>query len=141
MKKLKIVIYVVVTLVLLTFVTAFAMRERILHKIIDKIVQSEKRKHDLNIKINEAKFVGLTSVSFKGISVVPQDRDTLLRVENFKVSVSILPLFLGHIKIDELKTNNAVLNIIHKKGIRNFDFLLKRDTTNIDTTKTDGAGI
>ncbi len=141
MKKVKIVIYVIVALVLITFVTAFAMRESILNTIINKIIQSEKAKHDLNIKINEAKFVGLTTVSFKDISVVPQDRDTLLRVENFKVSVSILPLFLGHIKIDELKTSNALLNIIHKNGVRNFDFLLKRDTTNIDTTKTDGAGI
>lgn len=141
MKKIKIVVYIVIALILGAVITGFAMRESILNSIINKIILSEKKKHDLNIKINEAKFVGITSVSFKGISVVPQDRDTLLRVENFKVSVSILPLFLGHIKIDELKTNNAVLNIIHKNGIRNFDFLLKRDTSNIDTTKTDGAGI
>lgn len=141
MKKLKIVVYIVIALIIVTVATGFAMRESILHSIINKIVKSEKVKHDLNIKINEAKFVGLTTVSFKDISVVPQDRDTLLRVENFKVSVSILPLFLGHIKIDELKTNNAVLNIIHKDGKRNFDFLLKRDTTNIDTTKSDAAGI
>ena len=126
MKKLKIVVYIIITIILGVGITAFAMRETILNSIINKIVQSEKKKHDLNIKIEEAKFVGLTTVSFKDISIVPQDRDTLLRVENFRVSVSIFPLFLGHIKIDELKTNNAVLNIIHKNGQRNFDFLLKR---------------
>ena len=88
MKKLKIVVYIVIALIIVTVATGYAMRESILHSIINKIVKSEKVKHDLNIKINEAKFVGLTTVSFKDISVVPQDRDTLLRVENFKDRVS-----------------------------------------------------
>ena len=123
MKKVRIAIYSILILFVLGFVLILAFRESILKKVIEKVIASEKTKHSLNIKINEASFVGLTTVQMNGISAVPDNRDTLIRIDHFKVSVAIFPLFLGHIKIDELITSNAVLNIINKNGERNFDFM------------------
>lgn len=118
----------------------FSFREQIMHKVIDRIIASEKVKHGLNIKINSASFVGLATVQVEGVSVVPENRDTLFTLQNLKVSVSIFPLLFGHIKIDELNSNNASLNIVNKDGIRNFDFLFtKKDST--DTLKKDNSGL
>lgn len=124
----------------LGFVLILVFRESILKKVIEKIIASEKEKHKLEIKINEAGFVGLTTVEMKGISVVPEQMDTILRIDQFKVSVAVLPLIIGHIKIDELITSNAVLNIINKEGKRNFDFLLKKKNPE-DTVKKDNSGL
>jgi hypothetical protein len=140
MKKVRIAIYVFLSLLVLSFILMFAFRESILHKIIDKVIASEKRKHQLEIKIENASFVGLSAVEFKNISVVPDSADTLLRINQFKVRVAILPLFIGHVKIDELISSDAVLNIVNKNGKRNFDFLLKNKEPK-DTVKKDQSGL
>lgn len=140
MKKIRIALYVLFALILIAFVLLFTFRNSILQKVIDKVTASEKRKHQIEIKIGEAGFVGLSSVQFKNISVVPDSCDTLLRVNQFKVSVAILPLLIGHVKIDELSSNDGVLNLIHKNGKRNFDFLLKNKTPK-DTIKKDRSGL
>ena len=140
MKKLRISIYVFLGFIALSFILMFAFRQAILEKVINKAIASEKRKHQLNIKIEKAGFVGLSTVEFKNISVVPDSADTLLRINQFKVSVAILPLIIGNVKIDELISSNAVLNIINKNGKRNFDFLLKNKTPK-DTVKKDQSGV
>ncbi len=140
MKKLRIAVYVFLGLLLLSFILMIAFRQSILEKVIDKVISSEKRKHQLNIKIEKAGFVGLSTVEFQNISVVPDSADTLIRINQFRVSVAILPLFIGHVKIDELISSNAVLNIINKNGKRNFDFLLKNKAPK-DTVKKDQSGV
>ncbi len=140
MKKVRIILFSIAGLLLLTIILVFAFRETILKKVIEKVIASEKRKHSLTIKIDEAGFVGMTTVQLKGISVVPENRDTLLSIEKFKVSVAVFPLFLGHVKFDELITSNAVLNIVNKNGERNFDFLLKKSEPK-DTVKKDQSGL
>lgn len=140
MKKLRIAVYVFLGLLLLSFILMIAFRQSILEKVIDKVISSEKRKHQLNIKIEKAGFVGLSTVEFQNISVVPDSADTLIRINQFRVSVAILPLFIGHVKIDELISSNAVLNIINKNGKRNFDFLFKNKAPK-DTVKKDQSGV
>ncbi len=141
MSKIKIILWIVLSLFIIGIVGVFTFRQKILDEVIQKVIASEKEKHGLNIEIKEAKFAGLTSVKIDDLSVVPDQRDTLLRVEKFKVSIAIMPLFLGHIKVDELQSSNALLNIIHKDGLRNFDFLLKKDTSNVDTVEKDQSGL
>jgi hypothetical protein len=140
MKKVRIGIYSFIGILVLGFILILTFRESILKKVIEKVITSEKRKHGLTIKIENASFVALTTVEMNGMSVVPENRDTLLRVNHFKVSIAIFPLFIGHIKIDELITSDAVLNIVNKNGVRNFDFLFtKKDST--DTVKKDQSGL
>ncbi len=140
MKKVRVAIYVLLGLLLLGFILMVAFRQSILERVIAKIAASEKKKHQLEIKIEKASFVGLSTVEFKNISVVPDSADTLLRINQFKVSIAIWPLFIGNVKIDELHSDGAVLNIIHKDGKRNFDFLLKNKEPK-DTVKKDNSGI
>lgn len=140
MKKLKIAIYVFMGMLALSFILMIVFRQSILEKVIDRITSSEKRKHQLNINIEEATFVGLSTVEFKNITVVPDSSDTLLNIQQFKVSVAILPLFIGHVKIDELISSEANLNIVHKNGKSNFDFLFKNKQVK-DTTKKDNSGL
>lgn len=140
MKKVRIVLLVLSGLFLVAIISVFVFRTSILHSIIQKVIASEKRKHSLDIKINEASFVGFSTVELKGISVVPENRDTLIRIDQFKVSVSVFPLIFGHIKIDELSSSNGIVNVVHKDGYRNFDFLFKKKEPS-DTVKKDQSGL
>ncbi|UKJ08073.1 biosynthetic peptidoglycan transglycosylase [Solitalea lacus] len=110
----------------------FAKREEILNKTITKITKAQLTRNQLDIKIENARFVGLSSVRFDKITVVPLQKDTLLSISNFEVKVRLLPLILGDVKLASVQLNNGKLSLVNRNGVKNYDFLLKehkRDTT------------
>jgi len=119
-------------LVLIGGVIAFNKREKLLQSAINKATLKAKKEYNLDVKIGSAKFVGLATVAFSGITAVPENRDTLLSVKDFEVGIKIWPLLVGNIKLASVKVDNGVLNLTNIKGVKNFDFLFKkkRDTTN-----------
>lgn len=134
-KIAKIVLLVFISVAFLLAGLTFAFRERLLAEIIAKVITREKTRHQLSIEIKQAQFSGISKVKLAGISVVPENRDTLIRLDNFEVGVSILPLLLGNIKIYALNASNGLVQIVNQKDNRNFDFLLKNnDSTKIDTS-------
>jgi hypothetical protein len=131
----KIVLLVFISVAFLLAGLTFAFRERLLAEIIAKVITREKARHQLSIEIKQAQFSGISKVKLAGISVVPENRDTLIRLDNFEVGVSIFPLLLGNIKIYALNASNGLVQIVNQKDYRNFDFLLKNsDSTKIDTS-------
>jgi hypothetical protein len=118
-------------LVLIGGIIAFNKREKLLQSAIDKATLKAKKEYNLDVKIGSAKFVGLSTVAFTGITVVPENRDSLLKISDFEVGIKIWPLLVGNIKLASVKLDNGILNLTSSHGIRNFDFLFKkkRDST------------
>ncbi|WP_295767576.1 transglycosylase domain-containing protein [uncultured Mucilaginibacter sp.] len=112
---------------------AYSKREALLQKAIYKAKAKAKRDYNLDVKIGTAKFTGLSTVAFNNITVVPEQRDSLVRINNFEISVKLMPLIAGDIKLADVKLKDGYLNLIDKKGQRNFDFLFHRKR---DSTKT-----
>ncbi|SMO60331.1 Transglycosylase [Solitalea koreensis] len=113
-------------------VIAYNKRESILQSTIAKVIAKERRENDLDIKINNPHFTGLSTVQMNAISVVPIGKDTLLHIHDLKVGVRILPLLTGNVKLSEVILNDGIFNLVSRKGVKNFDFLLKdkkQDTT------------
>src|ERR1700712_4596233 len=125
-------------LVLIAGIIAFNKREKMLQSAIDKAKLKAKIEYNLDVKIASAKFVGLTTVALSGITVVPQNRDSLLTISNFEVGIKIWPLLAGNIKLASVKLDNGVLNLSSVHGVKNFDFLFKKKK---DTTNTSGGDI
>ena len=111
---------------------AFAKREALLRTVIGKAVRKAKREYNVNLKIVEPKFEGLSTVSFANISAVPENRDSLLNLNNLEVSVRLFPLIMGDIKIGSLKIKSGKISLTKRDSIRNYDFLFKKKT---DSTK------
>jgi hypothetical protein len=130
-----IVIGVLIILVLIGGYIAYSKREALLQTAIGKAKAKAKREYNLDVKIGTARFTGLSTVAFSDISVVPYQRDSLLKINNFEVSVKLMPLILGNIKLADVRLKDGYLSFISKNGVRNFDFLFrkKRDST---TTKS-----
>jgi hypothetical protein len=125
-------------LVVIGGVIAFNKREKLLQTAIDKATAKAKREYNLDVKIGSAKFVGLSTIAFSEITVVPENRDSLLKINNFEVGIKIWPLLVGNIKLASVKLDNGVLNLSNVKGVKNFDFLFKKKR---DTTNTSGGDI
>ncbi|AFD09130.1 biosynthetic peptidoglycan transglycosylase [Solitalea canadensis] len=110
----------------------FSKREQILNSTIEKIVASQKQQNQLEIKIEQAHFAGLSTVHFGKISVVPLKKDTLLSIRDFEVKVKLLPLLFGDVKLAAVKLFDGKLTFVNRHGVKNYDFLFKerkRDTT------------
>jgi hypothetical protein len=124
-------------LALIGGVIAYTKREKLLQDAIGKATAKAKREYNLDVKIGSATFTGLSTVAFSGITVVPENRDSLLHISNFEVSVKIWPLLFGEIKLAAVKLDNGVLSLTNKQGVKNFDFLFKRRR---DSTENSSGG-
>ncbi len=126
-----IVVSVLLVVLLVGGYVAYTKRELLLQKAIGKAKAKAKSEYNLDVKIGSAHFTGFSTVEFSGISIVPDQRDSLLSIQNFTVKVKVMPLVFGNIKLADVVLRNGHLNLTNIKGVKNFDFLFKkkRDTT------------
>jgi hypothetical protein len=110
---------------------AYGKREAILQSAIARAKAKVKREYHLDLKIASAHFTGFATVACNNITIVPEGRDSLLRIDKFEVSVKLFPLIFGNVKLAEVNLENGFLSLTDKKGVRNFDFLFrkKKDST------------
>src|ERR1700761_5514282 len=110
---------------------AYSKREALLQKAIAKAKEKARSTYNLDLEIGSAHFTGLSTVAFTDITIVPEQRDTLLSIKDFVVSVKVMPLIFGNVKLADVELQQGHLNLTDIKHVRNFDFLFKkkRDTT------------
>jgi uncharacterized protein involved in outer membrane biogenesis len=131
-----IVLLVIVVIVLIGGYIAYSKREALLQRELNKAESKAKRDYNLNIKIGSASFTGLSTVAFSDITIVPENRDSLLSIKTLSVSVKLMPLILGEVKLADIGLEDAHLNLTDINKVKNFDFLFKKkkDTTETSTT-------
>src|SRR5690606_12259427 len=102
---------------------AFFKREALLNTLIVKAINKAKTKYNLNVKIGSYEFEGLNAVHFSNISIVPDERDSLANISTVTVGVKLIPLIFGDVKISELNLDNALISLVKKDSVSNYDFL------------------
>jgi len=138
---LKIGLVVVVSLLILLLATgliAFSKRQYLLENAVNKAKLKARIAYNLDVKIGSASFTGLTTVNLKDITIVPFDRDSLLHIKHFQVSVKVWPLLIGNVKFSTILMEDGKLNLTSIKGVRNFEFLFKKQK---DSTRTSKANL
>ncbi|HVW94434.1 MAG TPA: transglycosylase domain-containing protein [Mucilaginibacter sp.] len=110
---------------------AYAKRGALLEKAIAKAKDKARRDYNLDLEIGSANFTGLSTVAFTNITIVPEHRDSLLKIKQFEVSVKLMPLIFGTVKLASVNLQQGHLNLTDINHVKNFDFLFKkkRDTT------------
>ncbi|WP_304068385.1 biosynthetic peptidoglycan transglycosylase [Pedobacter glucosidilyticus] len=132
-KTVLIALSVVFLMIVAGGIIAYLKREALLEQVVNKAVNKAKSKYNLNVKIGSYAFSGLSTVHFSNITVIPEERDSLANITDFTVGIKLFPLLFGDIKISELKLNHALISLVKRDSISNYDFLFKKDTT----TKTE----
>ncbi|RKD18240.1 penicillin-binding protein [Pelobium manganitolerans] len=134
-KPILISVAVLIILFLTAGFIAYNKREALLKKAVAKGLAQAKSKYNLNVNIGKYGFVGLTTVYFEDIAVTPENRARFAQVKDLKVGVKIFPLLFGHVRISELATHNALISLVKKDSISNYDFLFKKNAK--DSVKTE----
>ena len=114
---------------------AYSQRERLLTLVLDKAVKKAKRDYALTVSIGSVKFTGLTELALANISVVPQDRDSLVRLNTVSVGVRLWPLVFGNVALSNLTLRDGFVQVVKRDSLTNLDTILKRRRT--DSTRTD----
>ena len=117
-------------------VIAYSKREAMLNNVIKSSIAKAKSKYNLNVKIGSYGFSGLSTVHFENITVVPEQRDSLISIKNLTIGVKLFPLIFGKVKIAELGIQNSLISLTKKDSISNYDFIFKKDK-NDSTKKSD----
>src|SRR4051812_1439033 len=115
----------IIILLLIGGYIAYTKREAFLQTEITKIKVKARNEYKLNLEIGSAHFKGLNTVSFSDVTIVPEQRDSLLNIKKFDVSIKLMPLLFGNIKLADVELDNGHLNLTDINGIKNFDFLFK----------------
>jgi hypothetical protein len=136
-KIIRIVSISLLGLVLIGGAIAYTKREALLNTAIKKAISKADKEYDLELKIESAGFVGLSSVSFKNITVVPRGRDSLARILNFRVGVKLFPLIFGDIKLSEIKLDRGMINLVKRDSVSNFDFIFRKKKSEKPEEKTE----
>jgi hypothetical protein len=125
--------WVLVSLVFLLFIAvviAFLKRDAILHTLIAKAKNKAKTEYQIKLEIDNPHFSGLRTVSFDRITAVPEHRDSLLALHHLDVSVQLLPLIFGDVKLAELAMDSGFLHLVKRDSLRNYDFLFRKKKEN-----------
>ena len=133
-KALRIAGWVFLSIFLLACVgagIAYSKRATLLQTALAKAIRKAKRDYHLDVRIGSAKFTGLSSVAFSDISVVPEERDSLARIQRVEVAVRFWPLLAGKIGLSGMTLENGLIQVVKRDSLSNIDFLLhrKRDST------------
>jgi len=135
-KYIRIAGIIIISLVILLSIggyIAYTKREALLQHEITKAKAKAKKDYHLNVNIGSAHFVGLSTISFSDITIVPDQRDSLLSIKSFQISVKLMPLIFGNIKLSDVILENAHLNLTNINGVKNFDFLFKKKKDSTET--------
>ncbi len=119
--------------IILVFV-AYFYRDTILKTVLSKVENKFRVDYNCTFSVKEAKFDGLSGVSLSQISLIPQNKDTLLYVEKIKTKFSFMQLVTGDLQLNELDFKNGFVQLIKNQNGRNFDAFIKSKPK--DSTET-----
>lgn len=125
---------------ILGLIAFFAFRNMLLHKAIDKISNKVNRDYHVTFHVEQAGFTGLSSVHLTGISLVPQNHDSILYIGEVKTSVKLWYALFLDFRLQELEVNNGYLNLIKDERGRNIDAFLKRDSVSSGSSSETTSG-
>lgn len=102
----------------------------ILQKVIAKISHKVQTEYQATFTVQEASFSGISAVKLSGISLVPAQHDTLMRIDNMETSIKLWYALFFDFRLGELKMNNGYINLVKDERGRNIDgFLHAKDST------------
>ena len=113
--------------IVLALIVLFALRNILLNKVLEKISVKLETDYDSNFKVNSATFKGFSGIEMEGISLVPKNADTLLRVKSLNTSVNFFKLLTGEVQLGTLEMKDGFIQLVKNKNGKNFDAFIKKD--------------
>jgi hypothetical protein len=119
-----------IILILLTFMFRSPVAAWYLHQRVDRFNKTSKA----TLQISGVRIQGLASILVTGISVKPEQGDTLLKIDTAYASIGILKLFAGRIALHDVRLINTVIFLESHDSISNYRFLMQGSRQTADSS-------
>ncbi len=111
-----------ISFVLITFLS----RSVIVTWYIQRKISHFNESHNARLAINTIRIKALSSVLVHGITLKPDQGDTLLRIDTASMTIGFWKLITGRVQIKELKLHHISVSLIRKDSSDNYSFLMDR---------------
>ena len=112
-------------LFLLMIIGFLAFRNQILETTISKVSEKMQSEYQSEFKVQEATFSSFSEVAMSGISLVPKNGDTLVRIDNVTADINYWRLFSAELQLGTLNLNNGFIHAIDNENGKNFAAFIK----------------
>ena len=132
----RILIYTGAGLLLLLFLLAgglWIFRNRILNRLMEKKIAQVEQRYGLKVHYDNLQFEGAGQLLLNGLSVVPEERDTLLTLHSAAVRLGFWQLLRGNVEVRHVNVDGLTVDFVKKNQVANYDFLFRSRTEGEDT--------
>src|SRR5690242_4907658 len=96
-------------LLLLLVLVFLLFRNYALNKFINRFSEKLEREYALMLNVGHASFSGIATVNMEGVTVLPMQGDTLIRLDSLSASPSLSSLLLFNLKLKSLHMKHGFL--------------------------------
>jgi hypothetical protein len=121
MKVMKYIAGIVFILILILFL----LKNVLFSFYLDRKINRFNKEYHAILKVEKARIRYLSTVRLTGISLKPENGDTLLLIDTASASLNLWKISTGHILIRNVVLGKTCLNIIQDDTLNNIRFLLK----------------
>lgn len=104
-------------------------RNQIVNEMAERKASDIKERYGLDIHYDYLRFSKTGQILFGGLSVVPEQRDTLLTIHSANVSLGLWQLLRGNLEICDIDMDRTELRFAKQGNRANYDFLFTGDRT------------
>ena len=136
-RQLKIALICIGAILFIGLCAAWALRNTVLEYVLKKVQQKLYTRYRTILVVEQGHMSGFTGVELTGISLVPEQADTIVALQTLQASVRFWPLLSGDIQLDYLQLKDGYAQVVKKDSSSNIDAFLHRSApdTPKDTTK------
>ena len=125
-EQVKKTLIIVLGVLVVALIILFIERDALLNYYVKKKVASLEQEDSLNIKYSGLHMVGLSQVQVKDVSVVPVDRDTLMRMKRAAIDLNVWKLLRLTPSVKNIDMDGLAVTFVKKGSRSNYDFLFKK---------------
>lgn len=104
-------------------ISIYLSRNMLLQSITNKRTTHIEQTYGLQIHYQNLQMKGCSEVTLQGLSIVPNQRDTLLTLQSVNVRLNFWKLLKGNIEVLNVHMNGLAIAFIKRDSVANYDFL------------------
>ena len=115
----------IILLILAAMFTLYACRQYVLHRIADRRIAEMEQRFQLKVGYESLKLEGCNVVCLRGLSVIPENRDTIVTLKHLDIRLDLWKMLTGNIQIKEVNMDYLHINLQKDSTVANYDFLFR----------------
>ena len=113
--------------ILICLICIYSGRSVLLRSIVNRHTSRIEQTHGLCIHYDKLEMNGLNEISLQGLSVIPEQRDTLFTLASTRIKLNFWKLLTKKIEVSYIAAEDIRLTFTKQDSIANYDFLFKKD--------------